>query len=60
MVRLTVRGYTNLQIALAHFISVSTVKKHMRSAVSKLGVSDSTQATVRALELGVLAERTTA
>jgi DNA-binding NarL/FixJ family response regulator len=38
-------------------IRLGAVKKHLRSVVSKLGVSDRTQATVRALELGVLAER---
>jgi NarL family two-component system response regulator LiaR len=54
VLQLTARGYTNLQIARALLISVSTVKKHLRSVVSKLGVSDRTQATVRALELGVL------
>ena len=58
VLQLTARGYTNQQIARALLISVSTVKKHLRSVVSKLGVSDRTQATVRALELGVLAERT--
>jgi DNA-binding NarL/FixJ family response regulator len=55
---LTARGYTNQQIAHVLLISLSTVKKHLRSVLSKLGVSDRTQATVRALELGVLAERT--
>jgi len=54
VLQLTARGYTNQQIARALLISVSTVKKHLRSVVSKLGVSDRTQATVRALELGVL------
>jgi DNA-binding NarL/FixJ family response regulator len=54
---LTARGYTNQKIAHALGISVSTVKKHLRGVISKLGVSDRTQAAVRALELGVLAER---
>jgi NarL family two-component system response regulator LiaR len=48
------RGYTNQQIARYLLISVSTVKKHVRSAICKLGVSDRTQAAVRAVELGVL------
>ena len=48
--------YTNHQIARNLLISVSTVKKHLRSAISKLGVSDRTQAAVRAVELGVLAK----
>ena len=52
---LVARGYTNQQIARKLLISVSTVKKHVRSAISKLGVSDRTQAAVRAAELGALA-----
>ena len=57
VLRLTARGYTNQKIAHALGISVSTVKKHLRGVVSKLGVSDRTQAAVRAVELGVLAEQ---
>jgi DNA-binding NarL/FixJ family response regulator len=53
---LTAQGYTNLQMAHALRISVSTIKKHLRGVISKLGVSDRTQAAVRAVELGVLAE----
>jgi DNA-binding NarL/FixJ family response regulator len=53
---LIARGYTNQKIAHALGISVSTVKKHLRGVISKLGVSDRTQAAVRAVELGVLAE----
>jgi len=56
VLRLTARGYTNQQIARNLHISVSTVKKHVRSVISKLGVSDRTQAAVRAVELGLLAE----
>jgi DNA-binding NarL/FixJ family response regulator len=51
---LVAQGYTNQQIARELLISVSTVKKHVRSAISKLGVSDRTQAAVRAVELGVV------
>lgn len=50
---LVARGCTNRQIARKLLISVSTVKKHVRSVISKLGVSDRTQAAVRAVELGV-------
>jgi DNA-binding NarL/FixJ family response regulator len=57
VLRLTARGRTNQQIAHELLISVSTVKKHVQSIISKLGVSDRTQAAVRAVELGVLAER---
>jgi DNA-binding NarL/FixJ family response regulator len=56
MLRLMTRGYTNQQLARNLHISVSTVKKHVRSVISKLGVSDRTQAAVRAVELGLLAE----
>jgi DNA-binding NarL/FixJ family response regulator len=51
---LVARGYTNQQISRTLLISVSTVKKHVRNAICKLGVSDRTQAAVRAVELGVL------
>jgi DNA-binding NarL/FixJ family response regulator len=51
---LVARGYTNQQIARRVLISVSTVKKHVRGVICKLGVSDRTQAAVRAVELGVL------
>lgn len=51
---LVARGYTNQQIARKLLISVSTLKKHVRSVISRLGVSDRTQAAVRAFELGVL------
>jgi DNA-binding NarL/FixJ family response regulator len=51
---LVARGYTNQQIARKLLISVSTVKKHVRNVICKLGVSDRTQAAVRAVELGAL------
>jgi two-component system, NarL family, response regulator LiaR len=57
VLRLMARGFTNQQISRGLFISVSTVKKHVRSVISKLGVSDRTQAAVRAVELGILADR---
>src|SRR3712207_4501824 len=44
VLRLTAQGRTNQQIARALLISISTVKKHVRSVISKLGVSDRTQA----------------
>jgi NarL family two-component system response regulator LiaR len=56
VLHLIARGHTNQRIARDLRISVSTVKKHLRSVISKLGVSDRTQAAVRAVELGVLAE----
>jgi DNA-binding NarL/FixJ family response regulator len=43
------RGLTNQQIAHGLLISSSTVKKHVRRTISTLGVSDRTQAAVRAI-----------
>jgi DNA-binding NarL/FixJ family response regulator len=57
VLRLVVEGQTNHQIAKNLFISVSTVKRHMRHISSKLGVCDRVQAAVRAIELGLLDER---
>jgi DNA-binding NarL/FixJ family response regulator len=53
VLRLLARGQTNRQIARSLLYSVSTVKAHVRSTISKLGVSDRTQAAVRAIELGL-------
>ena len=50
---LVARGRTNQQIAKRLLLSVSTVKKHVRSVIAKLGVSDRTQAAIRAIELGL-------
>jgi DNA-binding NarL/FixJ family response regulator len=57
ILRLLMRGLTNQQIARNLLISTSTVKKHVRRIISKLGVSDRTQAAVRAIELGLHPER---
>ena len=48
-------GRTNRQIAQDLVISLGTAKNHVEHIISKLGVSDRTQAVVRALELGILA-----
>jgi DNA-binding NarL/FixJ family response regulator len=53
---LLARGRSNQQIAHELFISMSTVKKHVRRIITKLGVSDRTQAAVRAIELGLPTE----
>jgi DNA-binding NarL/FixJ family response regulator len=50
---LMARGYTNPQIAKSLLYSVSTVKAAVQSVTAKLGVSDRTQAAVRAIELGL-------
>ena len=47
-------GRTNRQVADELFISRGTVKRHVENIIAKLGVSDRTQAVVKALELGVL------
>jgi DNA-binding NarL/FixJ family response regulator len=57
VMRLVVQGQTNQQIARSLLISVSTVKRHVRHIITKLGVSDRVQAAVRAIELGLLDEQ---
>jgi len=47
-------GLTNPQVAQELFISPGTAKNHVEHIIQKLGVSDRTQAVVRALELGLL------
>ena len=47
-------GWTNPQIARKLVISPKTVKRHVEHIITKLGVSDRTQAVVRALELGII------
>ncbi len=49
-----VRGRTNRQIGEDLHLSLSTVKRHLERIIAKLGVSDRTQAAVRAVELGML------
>ncbi len=57
VLRLLALGQTNREIARNILSSVSTVKAHVRSTISKLGVSDRTQAAVRAIELGLFETR---
>jgi len=52
--KLVAGGLTNKEIALQLFISTGTVKNRVQSIIAKLGVSDRTHATVRAIELGLL------
>ena len=54
ILRLLARGATNPQIAKELVVSPGTVKNHVRHIIAKLGVSDRTQAAVRAIELGLL------
>jgi two-component system, NarL family, response regulator LiaR len=53
VLRLLTQGRTNPQIARTVLCSVSSVKIHVQNIISKLGVSDRTQAAVRAIELGL-------
>lgn len=50
--RLMAGGYSNREIAGALGMSEGTVKNHVSSVLSKLGVRDRTRAVLRALELG--------
>jgi DNA-binding NarL/FixJ family response regulator len=54
VLRLLARGRTNPQIAQELEINRGTAKIHVQNIISKLGVSDRTQAAVRAVELGIL------
>ncbi len=54
VLELLARGQPNQEIAQSLSTSVSTVKKHVRQIIAKLGVSDRTQAAIRAIELGLL------
>lgn len=54
VLRLLTQGQTNREIAQNLAVSVSTVKNHVEHILAKLGVSDRTQAAVRAVELGLL------
>jgi DNA-binding NarL/FixJ family response regulator len=51
---LMARGLTNPQIGAELGISRGTAKIHVQNIIAKLGVSDRTQAAVRAVELGSL------
>ena len=57
VLRLVSTGLSNREIAPILFISESTVKTHVEHIIAKLGVSDRTQAAVRAVELGLLNAR---
>jgi DNA-binding NarL/FixJ family response regulator len=54
VLRLLAQGKTNREIASDLIVSVGTVKIHVEHIIAKLGVSDRTQAAVRAVELGLL------
>jgi DNA-binding NarL/FixJ family response regulator len=54
VLRLMKLGYSNRQIAAGLVISLGTAKNHVEHIISKLAVSDRTQAVVKGLELGIL------
>jgi PAS domain S-box-containing protein len=54
ILRLVAQGRTNRQISHELIISPATVKVHVEHILAKLGVSDRTQAAVRASEAGLL------
>jgi DNA-binding NarL/FixJ family response regulator len=55
VLRLLAQGQTNQEIAHSLVLSTLTVKTHVQRIIAKLGVSDRTQAAVRAAELRLLA-----
>lgn len=57
VLRLVAAGKSNPQIARELFIGEATVKTHLLHAFEKLGVSDRTQAVLRALDLGLIERR---
>jgi two-component system response regulator DevR len=54
VVRLVAQGATNLRVARELFVSESTVKYHLRTAMRKLGASDRTELVYRASAMGLL------
>jgi DNA-binding NarL/FixJ family response regulator len=50
VLRLIARGRTNRQISEDLLVSVSTVKKYVHQIITKLGVSDRTQAAISAIQ----------
>lgn len=53
ILQLIVDGLSNAEIAQKLYITVGTVKTHVRNILSKLGANDRTQAAVRALRSGL-------
>ncbi len=54
VLRLIVGGNSNKEIGAKLFISEATVKTHVNNLLSKLGVSDRTQAATTALQRGIV------
>ena len=47
-------GYSNKEIANALSVAEGTVKNHVSSILSKLGVRDRTRAVLKAFEIGAI------
>lgn len=54
ILELIVAGCSNAQIGEQLFVTVGTVKTHVRNILNKLGANDRTQAAVRALRSGLI------
>lgn len=54
VIRLVAQGATNLRVARELYVSESTVKYHLRTAMRKLGASDRTELVYRASAHGLL------
>jgi len=54
VLRLVTGGYSNREIADALGLAEGTVKNHLSTILSKLGVRDRTRAVLKALELGLV------
>jgi DNA-binding NarL/FixJ family response regulator len=54
VLRLVARGASNKEIASELVIAEGTVKNHITSILAKLGVSDRTEAAIKARELGLI------
>jgi DNA-binding NarL/FixJ family response regulator len=55
VLRLVIEGQSNKEIGRSLSISEDTAKKHVQTILSKLGVSDRTQAAVKAVRAGLVA-----
>ena len=54
VLRLVAQGASNKEIAAALFIAEGTAKNHLTNILGKLGVTDRTQAALKAKELGLI------